>query len=87
MISKRQQLLFLVKKHPNWSNKQYAEHLGQSQASIRGALSDMGIKRQRKSHGNDPYKGPLIEGPKPQLTKQAIVSKANSNRSGYLKLM
>lgn len=42
--SRRQILRELVRKHPDWSNKQLAAELDQSRDTIRGALSKMRIK-------------------------------------------
>lgn len=44
----RQSLRELVVEHPDWTYRQYAEALGQTVDSVRGAMSKMGLSTGRQ---------------------------------------
>lgn len=95
--SLRGKLRHLVVKHPDWSNQQYADHLGQSVDSVRGALSAMGLSRryykQEKKRKEEPPKTKIKsprELPKPidNMTDVRVASSTrSSNQTGYFKLL
>jgi len=85
MTSKRKRLFRLVKLHPDWSYKQYAEALDQSVDSVRGALSALKLSKKTKEKPAPKVKMRLPEKVEPR--KSVVASKASSTRFGYTKLM
>lgn len=84
--SSRETLRQLVTDNPGWSYLQYAEHLGQSLATIRGALSAMSLSRnkmERLTYVEEKPKQKSVAKP-PTFY---VASKASPTRSGYTKLL
>lgn len=86
-MSKRRKLRDLVRLHPDWTNQQYADYLGQRVDTIRGALSVMGLSRNKNKKPKTKTK---IRKPAPKLEPRhnvCVVSRSVSYRTGYIKLI
>lgn len=92
--SLRAQLRALVARHPEWTNKQYADHLMMNIDSLRGALSALKLSNRPGKPRKEPKKKkkqielePPSQLPKPQPRVNQVASRAGSSRFGYTKLL
>lgn len=86
-LSKRKELGRLVREHPDWSYKQYAEYLSQSEATIRGVLSALKLSRNYKYHKNKDRAQEKLPKALPKSTGHVAGRCSTSYSSGYLKLL